>query len=88
MALKAWGANMVIALAIIFWSAATIGTGFARNYREALAGRLCLGFAEAGIIPAMTFVLSTVYPRENQGKRIAVLYAGLAFSGAVGGLIA
>lgn len=88
LAVKAWGANLVIGLAIIAWSAVTVGAGFARNYHEAMAGRLCLGFAEAGIFPALTFLISTIYPRESQGKRVAVLYGATALSGAFGGLIA
>ena len=50
--------------------------------------RLVLGFAEAGMFPATTFFVSTVYPRASQGKRIAVLYGATAISGAFGGLIA
>ena len=88
LALKAWGANTILALAIVAWSAVTIGTGFVHNYPQAVACRLVLGFAEAGIFPALTFVVSTIYPRESQGKSVAVLYGASAFSGAVGGLIA
>jgi MFS family permease len=88
LALKAWGANLILAVAIVLWSAVTIGTGFIHNYSQGIVCRLALGFAEAGIFPALTFVVSTIYPRESQGKRIAVLYGASAFSGAVGGLIA
>ena len=88
LALKAWGANAIMAIAIVLWSAVTIGTGFVQNYQQAVGCRLALGFAEAGIFPALTFVVSTIYPRESQGKRVAVLYGATALSGACGGLIA
>ncbi|KAL2207599.1 MFS general substrate transporter [Sarocladium strictum] len=88
LALKAWGANTVMAIAIVLWSAVTIGTGFIHNYQQGVGCRLALGFAEAGIFPALTFVVSTIYPRESQGKRVAVLYGATALSGAFGGLIA
>ena len=88
MAVKKWGANSVIAVAIVAWSAVTIGTGFVHNYEQTLAMRLLLGAAEAGIFPACSFVVSTVYPRESQAKRIAVLYGSTAVAGAFGGLIA
>lgn len=88
LALKAWGANLIMAIAIVLWSAVTIGTGFIQNYHQGVGCRLALGFAEAGIFPALTFVVSTIYPRESQGKRVAVLYGATALSGAFGGLIA
>lgn len=88
LALKRWGANVIIGIEIVLWSCITIGSAFAKNYHHATAGRLCLGFAEAGIFPALTFVISTIYPRESQGKRVAVLYSATAISGAFGGLIA
>lgn len=50
--------------------------------------RLLLGIFEAGLFPALTFLLSTIYNRESQGKRVAVLYGATALSGAFGGLIA
>jgi MFS family permease len=88
LAVKKWGANSVMAVAIVTWSAVTIGAGFVHNYGQIVACRLLLGMFEAGIFPALAFVISTVYPRESQAKRIAVLYGSIALSGAVGGLIA
>jgi MFS family permease len=59
-----------------------------KNYEQAVACRLLLGFAEAGIFPALTFIVSTIWPRESQAKRVAVLYGASALAGAFGGLIA
>ncbi|KAF4979330.1 hypothetical protein FDECE_18080 [Fusarium decemcellulare] len=88
LAVKRYGANLVLAVAIVGWSAVVIGTGFIHNYTQAIVVRLLLGFAEAGVFPAITFVVSTIYPRESQGKRVAILYAATALAGAFGGLIA
>ncbi|KAJ6442311.1 C6 transcription factor [Purpureocillium lavendulum] len=88
LAVKRYGANIVLAIAIVAWSAVVTGTGFIHNYGQAVAVRLLLGLAEAGVFPAITFVVSTIYPRESQGKRIAILYAATALAGAFGGLIA
>ncbi|KPI39076.1 putative transporter [Cyphellophora attinorum] len=82
LAVKKWGANSVMAVAIVTWSAVTIGAGFVHNYGQIVACRLLLGMFEAGIFPALAFVISTVYPRESQAKRIAVLYGSIALSGA------
>jgi MFS family permease len=88
LAVQKYGANLVLAIAIIGWSAVTIGTGFCHNYGQLVACRLLLGFLEAGLFPALTFLLSTTYPRNSQGKRVAALYGATAISGAFGGLIA
>ncbi|KAK2748127.1 hypothetical protein FQN57_001251 [Myotisia sp. PD_48] len=88
MAIKKFGANRVLATAMISWSILTLGTGFVKTYHQCLAMRLLLGVAEAGLFPCLTFIVSMIYARQQQAKRIAALYAGIAISGAFGGLIA
>lgn len=70
------------------WSAATLGTGFVRNYHQALACRLLLGVFEAGLLPCMVFIISTIWNKNQQGKRIAVIYCATTVSGAFGGMFA
>ncbi|TPX11791.1 uncharacterized protein E0L32_007528 [Thyridium curvatum] len=88
MAVKRWGANAVLAVAMIGWSVITIGTGFIHTYQQGIAVRLLLGMFESGLFPCLAFLISTVYSRAQQAKRIAVLYGAIALSGAFGGLIA
>ncbi|KAK2041103.1 major facilitator superfamily transporter, partial [Colletotrichum somersetense] len=88
MAVKRLGPGRVLAIAITSWSAITIGTGFINNYHEAIALRVLLGFFEAGLFPALVFIISEIYPPASQGKRVAVLYITIALSGALGGLFA
>lgn len=88
MAVKRYGPGKIIAIAIVCWSAITIGTAFVKTYANVILCRVLLGFFEAGLFPALTFVISTIYPPECQGKRVAVLYISIALSGALGGLIA
>lgn len=73
---------------MIGWSGTTIGTGFCQNYHQALACRLLLGFFESGLIPSIIFIISTVWTRKQQSKRVAVIYCATTISGAFGGLIA
>lgn len=87
-AVKRWGPGRVLAIAIVSWSAITIGTGFVNNYGQTIACRALLGFFEAGLFPSLMFVVSQIYPPKSQGKRIAVLYITIALSGALGGLFA
>ncbi|VUC31689.1 unnamed protein product [Clonostachys rosea] len=88
MAVKRWGANVVLALAVIAWSILTIGMGFVKNYHQAIALRLLLGAAEAGLYPGLVFLISTIYQRSQQAKRVSILPLSAAISGAFGGLIA
>ncbi len=88
MAVRRFGPGRVLAVAIVCWSAVTLGTGFVHSYHEVIACRVLLGAFEAGLFPALTFVISGIYPAASQGKRIAVLYISIALSGALGGLIA
>ncbi|OBT70771.1 hypothetical protein VF21_10192 [Pseudogymnoascus sp. 05NY08] len=88
MAVKKWGANTILAVVMVGWSVITLGTGFVQNYHQAIAMRLLLGAFESALFPCLAFVISTVYSREQQAKRIAVLYGASALSGAFGGLIA
>jgi MFS family permease len=73
---------------MIGWSAATLGTGFAKNYGQAMACRLLLGVFESGLIPSMIFLISTIWNKQQQAKRVAVIYCATTVSGAFGGLIA
>jgi MFS family permease len=88
MMVKKFGANIVLAIALFGWSSVTLGTAFITNYTQALVMRVLLGLFEAALFPCLAFVVSTVYSRQKQAKRIAVLYGGAAISGAFGGLIA
>jgi MFS family permease len=88
MAIKRFGANRVLATAMVTWSITTLGTGFIKNYHQGIACRLLLGVFEAGLFPCLTFLISLIYSREQQAKRVCALFAGSAISGAFGGLIA
>uniref|UniRef100_A0A8H7K3H3 Major facilitator superfamily (MFS) profile domain-containing protein n=1 Tax=Bionectria ochroleuca TaxID=29856 RepID=A0A8H7K3H3_BIOOC len=86
--IQRFGANRVLAVAMVGWSAATFGTGFTHSYGQAMACRLILGAFESGLLPCMIFIISTVWSRHQQAKRVAVIYCATTISGAFGGLIA
>lgn len=73
---------------MVGWSAATLGTGFVKTYGQAMACRLILGAFESGLLPSMIFIISTIWNRNQQAKRVAVIYYATTISGAFGGLIA
>uniref|UniRef100_A0A8H7MY37 Major facilitator superfamily (MFS) profile domain-containing protein n=1 Tax=Bionectria ochroleuca TaxID=29856 RepID=A0A8H7MY37_BIOOC len=86
--IQRFGANHVLAVAMVGWSAATFGTGFTSSYEQAMACRLILGAFESGLLPCLTFIISTVWNRSQQAKRVAVIYCATTISGAFGGLVA
>ncbi|KAI5247863.1 high-affinity nicotinic acid transporter [Aureobasidium subglaciale] len=88
MAVKRFGANHVLGIAMIAWSVITLCTGFIQNYSQAIAVRVLLGAFEAGLVPSIVFIISTIWERERQSKRVAIIYASNCLSGAFGGLIA
>lgn len=88
MAVKRFGPNNVIVIALIGWCSVTIGTGFIQNYHQAIACRMLLGAFEAGVAPAFAFIFSTIYDRDSTAKRIALINLANATSGAFGGLFA
>jgi MFS family permease len=88
MAVKRFGANHVLGIAMIAWSIITLATGFIQNYSQAIAVRVLLGAFEAGLVPSVVFIISTIWERERQSKRVAIIYGCNCLSGAFGGLIA
>ncbi|USW49080.1 Putative major facilitator superfamily, MFS transporter superfamily [Septoria linicola] len=88
MAVKRYGANTVLGAALVLWSTVTLCTGFVQTYTQCLVMRLLLGAAEAGLFPALSFVISTIWDRQNQVKRVSLLYMSSALSGAFGKLFA
>jgi MFS family permease len=81
MAVKRFGPNKVLALALVLWSAVTISTGFIHNYGQAIAVRVLLGACEAGVAPGFAYIFSTIYPQSSVAKRIAMTNFANATSG-------
>ncbi|RVX68599.1 hypothetical protein B0A52_07026 [Exophiala mesophila] len=88
MCVKRFGGHKVLVVAMLGWSIVTLGTGFIQNYGQAIAMRLLLGLFEAGLLCCLTFLISMIYSREQQARRVGVLYYAVTCSGAFGGLIA
>ncbi|OKL59695.1 hypothetical protein UA08_05287 [Talaromyces atroroseus] len=88
LAIKRWGPNRILAIALVAWSVITLATGFIHNYAQAVVMRLLLGAFEAGLTPGYAFIFSTIYDRRGTSKRVALLYLANVTSGAFGGLIA
>ncbi|SPO06473.1 related to allantoate transport protein [Cephalotrichum gorgonifer] len=88
MAIKRWGPNKVLGTALVLFSVCTIGTGFIKNYHQAIVLRMLLGAAEAGVSPGFAYIFSTIYDRGSTAKRIAMGNICNTVAGAFGGLFA
>lgn len=86
--LRIVGPSKLIPTIVCSWSLVTIGTAFVSNYGQLLAVRLLLGLAESGLFPCLSLYLTQFYYRDEQAKRIALLFSASALSGAIGGLLA
>ena len=88
LAVRRFGANKAIGTSFVLWSACTLGTAFIHTYGQAIAVRMLLNAAEAGLAQGFAFLFSTIYPRELAGKRIMTTNLAQWISGAFGGLFA
>ncbi|KIV96100.1 hypothetical protein PV10_00004 [Exophiala mesophila] len=83
-----FGIHRVLAVAGLGWGVVTLGTGFIHNYGQAIATRVLLGIFEAALVPCLVFIISLIWPRESQAKRVGFIYIASSISGGFGGLIA
>ncbi|KAK5125287.1 hypothetical protein LTR85_000963 [Meristemomyces frigidus] len=88
LAVRRFGSKKAIGTAFVLWSACTLGTAFIQTYGQAIAVRMLLNAAEAGLAQGFAFLFSTIYPRELAGKRIMTTNLAQCISGAFGGLFA
>lgn len=59
-----------------------------QNWQQLAAVRFCLGVAEAGFAPGVTFYLSSWYKKRELASRFSLYYTATAVSGAFSGLLA
>ncbi|MCG2725050.1 MAG: MFS transporter [Elusimicrobia bacterium] len=65
---------LVIGISAIFWSIATVFTGFAKNYSHLILARSAVGIGEAGYGPVSPAYLAEWFPLKGRA-RIMALYA-------------
>lgn len=85
------GRRRVIIASLLFWSAATFGTGLARSFHGLLAARALMGLSEACYIPAALALIADYHRGPTRslatGLHMTGLYAGAALGG-MGGVLA
>ena len=81
----------LIAVGILFWSAATAACGMARMYWQFLLCRIGVGVGEAALSPAAYSLIADSFPAERRATAISVysmgVYLGSGLAFLVGGLV-
>jgi MFS transporter, ACS family, D-galactonate transporter len=79
--------NWVLALGILLWSAATVGTGLVRGFTLLLAMRLILGIGESVAYPSYSKIISRHFSESQRGRANSFICAGQASGPAIGTLV-
>jgi len=83
-----WSARKWIARILLTWGFLASATGLIHTAREFYFIRFFLGVAEAGFVPGVLVYLSHWYRPEDRGKAVALFFAGIPASQAIGGPLA
>ncbi|KAF8632835.1 hypothetical protein AX15_001665 [Amanita polypyramis BW_CC] len=72
----------------MLWGLIAMLMGFVKTYHQLVGVRFCLGIAESGLFPGVTYFLSLWYPRHMLQTRIGFFFGAASLSGAFSGLLA
>ncbi|KAK3984209.1 major facilitator superfamily domain-containing protein [Cladorrhinum sp. PSN332] len=73
---------------MFLWGVVTAVMGAVKTYPQLCALRFLVGIFESGFTPAVSFVFSCWYRRDEIGKRMSLYLTSAMMGGAFGGLIA
>src|SRR5271170_2045837 len=73
------GARLGYALAMIFWSLASMSTAFANSLTSFAISRAVLGFGEAAIFPASIKAVAEWFPKKERALSTGIFNAGTSF---------
>jgi MFS transporter, ACS family, D-galactonate transporter len=79
--------NRLLALGVLVWSLATLGTGLTRGFAMLLAARLLLGIGESVSYPSYNKIIAKHFNAEHRGRANGLISAGWAGGPALGTLI-
>jgi MFS family permease len=83
--------KLIVCLALLTWSLATIASGFAQTFAELLACRMIVGVGEAAMTPCAFSIISDMFPPNRRGLPLSIYQMGAQlgsiFSILAGGLL-
>jgi len=78
---------LIIGVSAVFWSAATLCTGFVRNYAQLLFTRSAVGVGEAGYGTVSPSYLAEWFPVERRARVMALYALAIPVGSAIGYLL-
>jgi MFS family permease len=82
-----WRRTWLVGIGMALWSAATVMSGFARNFWQLFAARMSVGVGEATLSPCAMSMIADSFPAERRGKPIAVYSASMTIGSSLASLI-
>ncbi|HXM14826.1 MAG TPA: MFS transporter [Candidatus Eremiobacteraceae bacterium] len=79
--------NRLLALGVLLWSLATLGTGLTRGFTMLLSARLILGIGESVAYPSYNKIIAKHFNAEHRGRANGLISAGWAGGPAIGTLV-
>ncbi len=76
--------RVVIGVAVLVWSVATIASGLASTFLLLIVARAATGFGEAGYGTAAPTFISDLFRREQRSRVLAYFYAAMPLGAALG----
>jgi MFS family permease len=77
----------LITLGVLVWSAATVATGFARNFTEIMIARVAVGIGEASYATLAPTIIDDITPIDRKSRTLAIFYLAMPVGSALGYLI-
>lgn len=72
--LRKIGARVFLSFIVTAWGAVCLSIGFVKTWEVLTVLRVLLGAMEAGLFPALVYIISTWYTRHEVAKRLAAFY--------------
>jgi MFS family permease len=79
-----WLRHKIIALGVLFWSAATFLSGVATDFLSLLGARAAVGIGEAAYAPPANAMLSDAFPARERARILGLFNVGMFLGGAAG----
>ena len=79
-----WVRRSLISIGLMFWSAMTAMSGFARSFSMLAIFRVGVGIGEASASPAAYSMLADYYPQRLRATVIAIYSSGVYIGGGIG----
>ena len=73
------GTRLGYALAMVFWSLASMGTALGSSLTSFAISRLTLGFGEAAVFPASIKAVAEWFPKKERALATGIFNAGTSF---------